>query len=87
MLVHGKPYILFSIPLRRDDAVAKLTPAEKVIALALVTGASDMLISAARKTSVRTVSNQVRSIFEKLAVGSRAGLIARFGDVDWRDTD
>ncbi|MBX3203555.1 MAG: hypothetical protein KF764_00740 [Labilithrix sp.] len=62
--------------------MSTLTAAERAVARALITGASNELVSAARNTSVRTVANQVRGVFDKLSVGSRADLIARFGDVD-----
>jgi DNA-binding NarL/FixJ family response regulator len=83
VLVDGQAHVLLTVPRREDPAIGRLSEAERAIARALVTGASNALVSAARQTSLRTVANQVRAVFQKLAVGSRAELIAQFGDVDW----
>lgn len=83
VVLSGRSHLLLTVPLRADPATARLTPAERDIARALVTGATNALMSAARNTSVNTVANQVRAVFEKLSVGSRTELIARYGDVDF----
>jgi DNA-binding NarL/FixJ family response regulator len=51
-----------------------LSSAEQAIVLELVGGASQRAIAQARGTSIRTVANQVASIFRKLNVGSRIDL-------------
>lgn len=54
-----------------------LTAAEREVAEAVVRGHSNAEIARARGTSVRTVANQMRTLFEKLGVGSRGELRAR----------
>jgi DNA-binding CsgD family transcriptional regulator len=54
----------------------QLTGAELAVATALVEGASNQQIAIARGSSVRTVANQVASIFRKLGVRSRGELAA-----------
>lgn len=57
--------------------VPTLTPAEQQVLELLLGGASNGEIAKARKTAVRTVANQVASLFRKFGVGSRAELAAR----------
>jgi DNA-binding CsgD family transcriptional regulator len=76
--IDGEEFLLFAW----DDspiALPELTPAEQVIFQGIVNGQSNAEIAACRRTSVRTVANQVASLFAKLAVSSRAELVARFG--------
>lgn len=54
-----------------------LSSAERAVVQALLRGHSDREIAIERGTSERTVANQLRSIFRKLGVASRAELIAR----------
>jgi len=53
---------------------ACLTAAELEVARSAVAGMSNDAIARARRTSVRTVANQIASILRKLAVRSRAEL-------------
>lgn len=55
-----------------------LTAAERDVARLVIEGLSNAAIAARRSTSIRTVANQLRSIFAKLAVGSRRQLCSRF---------
>jgi DNA-binding NarL/FixJ family response regulator len=55
-----------------------LTAAEAAVATLAIEGLSNAAIARRRKTSVRTVANQLRSIYSKLAVGSRRQLRSRF---------
>lgn len=55
----------------------RLSPGERDVAARIVAGESNAEIARARGVSVRTVANQVASIFRKLGVGSRAELAAR----------
>jgi DNA-binding NarL/FixJ family response regulator len=57
---------------------ASLTAAETEVATLVIEGLSNAAIAARRNTSVRTVANQLRSIYSKLAVGSRRQLCSRF---------
>ncbi len=54
----------------------KLTAAETAIAELAIAGVSNGEIARARGRSVRTVANQLASIYRKLAVGSRSELAA-----------
>jgi DNA-binding CsgD family transcriptional regulator len=60
----------------RPDNWDLLTGAELEVAAALIEGASNQRIAGARGFSVRTVANQVASIFRKLGVRSRGELAA-----------
>ena len=64
--------------LARADLVlpATLSCAERHVARMLVEGRALPQIAAARRTTTRTVSNQLRSIFGKLGVTGRLELIA-----------
>lgn len=58
---------------------AVLTEAERVTALGICRGLSNAQIAEERGVVVRTVANQVASIFKKLGVWSRAEVAARVG--------
>jgi DNA-binding CsgD family transcriptional regulator len=77
--VDGVEFVAFTWDSPRD--VSTLTPAERAVFDMLLQGASNAAIARARAGSVRTVANQVASIFQKLGVGSRYELIARFGQL------
>jgi DNA-binding CsgD family transcriptional regulator len=51
-----------------------LTAAERDVALLAMRGLSNDRIARARGTSPRTVAVQLASVYEKLGIGSRAGL-------------
>ncbi|AKV00214.1 hypothetical protein AKJ09_06877 [Labilithrix luteola] len=59
------------------EALARLTEAEREVASAVSRGLDNAAIALARGTSVRTIANQLRRIFEKLGVKSRGELGAR----------
>lgn len=61
-------------------APAELTAAERGVLAGLVEGLTNQQIAERRGTSVRTVANQVASLFKKLEVGSRAELVARLNE-------
>jgi DNA-binding CsgD family transcriptional regulator len=70
----GDAFALFEIPSTDPDAVvleSKLTAAEIEVARMMTAGFSNADIAQKRGTALRTVANQVASIFQKLAVGSR----------------
>jgi DNA-binding CsgD family transcriptional regulator len=77
-VVAGKELLLFSHQERlpSPDRLADLTEAERDVARRALGGMSNARIARARGSSVRTVTNQLASVFRKLGVGSRAGLIA-----------
>jgi DNA-binding NarL/FixJ family response regulator len=76
----GVGYVLLSIPLRPDPRVAQLTNAERHVLRALVTGAPNELVAAVRRTSIRTVTNQVHQVFAKTGMHSRAEAAQAFAD-------
>jgi DNA-binding NarL/FixJ family response regulator len=57
--------------------LSMLTPAEREVALCVVGGASNAQIGRLRRTSARTVANQISSLFRKLEVRGRLELILR----------
>ena len=59
-----------------------LTPAEREVLTLVIAGNSNAAIARCRKTSARTVANQVASLLAKLGAGSRYELIRRFGAPD-----
>jgi DNA-binding CsgD family transcriptional regulator len=59
---------------------AALSPCERDIVTRLIEGASNREIARARGTSERTVANQLKRIYRKLGVFSRAELVATISD-------
>ncbi len=57
----------------------QLTNAERDVLARVVCGASNQAIATARKTSARTIANQVASLLRKTGAASRYDLIRRFG--------
>lgn len=57
---------------------ADLTAAERDVLVRVVRGESNAAIASARKTSVRTIANQVASLLRKTKASSRFDLIRRF---------
>ncbi len=53
-----------------------LSAAEQMVLEQVLAGASNAAIARTRGTSVRTIANQIASIFRKLGVGSRRELFA-----------
>jgi DNA-binding CsgD family transcriptional regulator len=52
-----------------------LTAAEREVARYACAGMSNLAIAQRRRTSVRTVANQMANVLRKLRVGSRAALV------------
>jgi DNA-binding CsgD family transcriptional regulator len=65
---------IFSFPLEPPEVPASLSRAEREIALLLDQGLSRAEIARARRRSIATVNNQIRGLYEKLGVDSRAKL-------------
>jgi DNA-binding CsgD family transcriptional regulator len=53
-----------------------LTPAEREVVSMVLRGSSNRDIALCRGTSVRTVANQLQSVYARLGVGSRRELVA-----------
>jgi len=70
----GNEYLLLSFRLQRAVHSDALTPTERAVAESILTGASNAQIARERRRSVRTVANQIASLFKKLGVRSRLEL-------------
>jgi len=70
----GDQYLVLSFPTPVWSLPGCLSAAEREVALALLRGETNETIASVRNTSVRTVANQVASIFAKLGVNSRIEL-------------
>ena len=82
--VHGarveygnEQYAIISMPAYDHDFIAKLSHAEKEVARWILMGKSDKQIAAIRACSPKTITKQINSIYEKLAVHNRAQLAQR----------
>jgi DNA-binding NarL/FixJ family response regulator len=73
--VDDDDYVVFSFPLPELEPPSCLTAAEREVVRGLLRGQSNAEIASARNCAVRTVANQVRSIFRKLGVTSRAEVV------------
>ncbi len=73
----GDEYIYFSYVPETLFLPNSLTKAERAITQLVAKGISNRDIAARRAVSVRTVENQLTSIFRKLGVASRAELLAK----------
>src|SRR5262245_25627653 len=67
-------FAILSFPLEELPLPDLLSAAEKAVCRLLLTGASNAEIARQRRTSVRTIANQVASILKKLGAGSRSEL-------------
>jgi DNA-binding CsgD family transcriptional regulator len=74
--VGGKLFGVLSVRDASDRVLPDLTAAEMDVADLIRKGHSNAVIASIRRTSVRTVANQIASIFRKLGVGSRVELAA-----------
>lgn len=73
----GKTFVVLSLPApRRRRPAAALSAAEQQVAALVLRGLSNAEIAASRRVAVRTVCNQIASLYRKLGVGSRAELAA-----------
>lgn len=72
----GEQLLLGSYPLINEERITKLTQTERDILMHLIAGSTNQDIALRRNTSVRTVVNQVHSIFRKLGATSRGQLAA-----------
>jgi DNA-binding NarL/FixJ family response regulator len=68
--------VVFFWQTEEQRAAAALSPAEREVLELLAAGHTNAEIARRRRSSVRTVANQVASIFRRLGVGSRAQLAA-----------
>jgi DNA-binding NarL/FixJ family response regulator len=67
------------LPVESFNLDPRLTVAEREVVAGVLNGRSNAAIAAARRTSTRTVANQLAAIYRKLGVSSRWELAARAG--------
>jgi DNA-binding NarL/FixJ family response regulator len=70
----GEELLILSYAIDEPTPPPGLSAAERSVAMAVLRGLSNTEIARERGTSIRTVANQMRSIFSKLGVASRAEL-------------
>src|SRR5262245_39956481 len=75
--IQGEEFLVFRIPLREPELRGELSAAEREVAALAFSGLSNADIARRRRTSARTVANQMGAIFRKLGVRSRAELARR----------
>jgi DNA-binding NarL/FixJ family response regulator len=79
VLEHGAVhYCVLSIPLKTPALAERLSPAEHVVALMRIEGHSLAEIATVRRTSSRTVANQLSMAFRRLGISGRSGLVEYF---------
>jgi DNA-binding CsgD family transcriptional regulator len=71
----GSEYVVFAFPVPELQPPPGLTAAEQEVVRGVLRDQSNIEIAAARGTSVRTVANQLQSIFRKLGISGRAELV------------
>lgn len=71
----GPKLALLEMPIPEARRLESLTPAEQEVALAVFEGATNQEIAAARGVSVKTIGNQLETIYRKAGVACRAELI------------
>lgn len=69
-----RPYVILSYQIPQNPVLLELTPAELEVLELWLDGASAEEVAQHRGSAVRTVNNQVASIYRKLGAGSRAEL-------------
>jgi DNA-binding NarL/FixJ family response regulator len=77
---------MLTAPAVERDPIAALTPAERAVAELAVRGLSNAAIARKRRSSPRTVANQLATIYKKLGLGGRRELRARMGPYERRDS-
>lgn len=77
--LRGQRYAVFSEPIERDEP-EPITQSETEVMKLMLEGLSNAEIARSRGRAVRTVANQVASLFRKLGVNSRSELMSLFAD-------
>jgi DNA-binding CsgD family transcriptional regulator len=67
--------VLWFAPVLDHDGDALLTEAEREVKALILAGLSNRAIAAVRRVATPTTATQIRAIFEKLGVSSRAELV------------
>jgi DNA-binding NarL/FixJ family response regulator len=77
-------FAVISAPMAPRALPGNLTAAEASVLSAVALGRSNRQIAAERQTSIRTVANQVASLYRKVRVASRAELVLQLVQ-GWRE--
>jgi DNA-binding CsgD family transcriptional regulator len=72
----GQRFAVLSFPIAGAISAPTLSPTEREVLRLVLEGMRNAQIAARRGTSVRTVANQVASLFRKLGVTCRRELLA-----------
>ncbi len=73
--VGGREYAVLELDRTEPELPASFTREERSVAILVLDGLSSGEIARRRGTAPRTVANQLRSIYKKAGVGSRADLV------------
>jgi DNA-binding NarL/FixJ family response regulator len=76
-LLHPENLFVLSLPNPAIGRADSLPPAERDVARAILDGRSNDEIARERRTSVKTVANQLSRLFERFDVHSRAELVRK----------
>jgi DNA-binding NarL/FixJ family response regulator len=79
VVVAGERLVVVSVPAGTEQHRLEhlLSRAELEVALDAAAGLTNQAIAARRRRAVRTVANQLASVYRKLGINSRAELAAR----------
>jgi DNA-binding CsgD family transcriptional regulator len=72
----GVEYLVVEWAPAQPTGLSSLTPSERAVAKLVADGATNATIAKLRKTSARTVANQIGAILKKLGVPSRVHVAA-----------
>jgi DNA-binding CsgD family transcriptional regulator len=79
LAIEGEVFAVLSYPLAEPIPLQGLTSGERDIVEGVRRRLTTREIAARRKTSVKTVTNQLAHLYRKLGVGSRRELMAMLG--------
>lgn len=74
--IAGEQYLLIGIPQEERRPDWAVTPAERVLIEGILAGRSNRELADQRGTALRTIANQLQTLYRKLGVTSRAELRA-----------
>ncbi|MFO0617127.1 MAG: LuxR C-terminal-related transcriptional regulator [Polyangiaceae bacterium] len=72
--IDGEEYLLIGIPVGSPKLERDLTPVEATLIEGVLAGLSNRQLAEKRGTAVRTIANQLQTLYRKLGVGSRGEL-------------
>lgn len=74
VVIGGETLVVTSLPADGAEGLEALSAAEREVAVDAAGGMSNAAIAQKRNRAVRTVANQLASVYRKLGLGSRAEL-------------